>query len=101
MKKLIAIILIISLCAFSVFASGSQEESSSAKSDKKVTLTIWNSSQTTADFYNEVVTPAFLAQHPEVEKVEVLYTPIADFVKKLAVVLPAGDVPDLMEIEDS
>ena len=100
MKKLIAIVLIVALCAFSVFASGNQE-SAPAKSDKKVTLTIWNSSQTTADFYNEVVTPAFLAQHPEVEKVEVLYTPIADFVKKLAVVLPAGDVPDLMEIEDS
>ena len=71
-----------------------------AKSEK-ITLTLWNSSQTMVDWYNASVIPEFLKQNPDVGKVDILYMPIQDFTKKLAVVLPAGDVPDIMEIEDS
>jgi len=64
-------------------------------------LTIWNSSQTMVDFYKENVWPEFQKLHPEVTELEVLYMPIQDYVKKLAIALPSGDVPDVMEIEDS
>lgn len=106
MRKKLFILLLIVLVLFS-FASCAKKESSSSSESTATTsksgikLTLWNSSQTMADFYNEEVIPAFMELHPEVESIEVLYLPIQDFVKKLAVVLPAGDVPDIMEIEDS
>jgi len=92
MKKCIIVILIAG-CLFALAAC--------QKKPKSVTLEIWNSSQTMTEFYDEVVTPEFLKLYPEVEKVTVLYMPIQDYVKKIAVAVPAGDVPDLMEIEDS
>lgn len=106
MKKVHALAITALLCASGMaFANGGSEAvpaaSSSSASKEPVTLTLWNSSQTMADFYNNVVTPAFLKEHPEVKDVVLTYMPIQDFVKKLAVVLPAGDVPDIMEIEDS
>lgn len=82
-------------------SSSGSTGSSSTPAEGSITLTLWNSSQTMADFYNETVIPAFIEKYPEVKSVEVLYMPIADYVKRLAVVLPAGDVPDIMEIEDS
>ena len=101
MKKLLLVVLI-ALMAFSVFANGGGEATApkAERSKTPVTLTLWNSSQTMVDFYNSIF-PEFQKMYPEVEKLDILYMPIADFVKKLAVVLPAGDVPDVMEIEDS
>ncbi len=116
MKKKIYLVLIVALVSLFVFVgcskkedsqsainttSVSTEDSSTTKKGSGIKLTIWNSAQSMADFYNNTVTPAFLEKYPEVESVEVLYMPIQDFVKRLAVVLPAGDVPDIMEIEDS
>jgi ABC-type sugar transport system, periplasmic component len=117
MKKKLLAVLLISMVLFSFIGCAKKAETSVASDSSAapasasakevapqksgVKLTLWNSSQTMADFYNETVIPGFLASHPEVESVEVLYLPIQDFVKKLAVVLPAGDVPDIMEIEDS
>ena len=101
MKKLLLVVLI-ALMAFSVFANGGGEATApkAERSKTPVTLTLWNSSQTMVDFYNAIF-PEFQKMYPEVEKLDILYMPIADFVKKLAVVLPVGDVPDVMEIEDS
>lgn len=99
MKKVLLFALILCL-SIGLFAAGQSETSKEAASSG-VKLTLWNSSQTMADFYNNTVIPEFKKLHPEVESIEVLYLPIQDFTKKLAVVLPAGDVPDIMEIEDS
>ncbi len=96
MKRLVLTLLVMMSIFSMAFAQGSSDSPESG-----IKMTLWNSSQTMADFYNETVIPAFLEEHPEVESIEVLYLPIQDFVKKLAVVLPAGDVPDIMEIEDS
>ena len=114
MKKTVALVMMIAVMfcflgcskkiAESTQAMNVQPVASAAKTDvqeKKVTLSLWNSSQTMVDWYNTDVIPAFKQLHPEVENVEILYMPIADFTKKLAVALPAGDVPDIMEIEDS
>ena len=92
MKKFFAVLLIAGIL-FGLVAC--------QKKPKSVTLEIWNSSQTMTEFYDEVVTPEFKKLYPEVENVNVLYMPIQDYVKKIAVAVPAGDVPDLMEIEDS
>ena len=96
MKKVLAFILVLSLAVVTVFAGGSKESE-----EDGITLTLWGSSQTMVDFYEETVIPAFIEKYPEVKDVEVLYMPIEDFVQRLAVVLPAGEVPDIMEIEDS
>ena len=66
-----------------------------------ISLSLWSSSQTLSELYATVVVPKFLEKYPEVKNVEVNYTPIADFVKKIAVSLPAGSASDLLEIEDS
>ena len=97
MKKFLGFVLVLALAVTTVFAGGSKEESS----EDGITLTLWGSSQTMVDFYEETVIPAFIEKYPEVKDIEVLYMPIEDFVKRLAVVLPAGEVPDIMEIEDS
>lgn len=103
MKKFF-LVLLVAMTAFFAFANGGNEAATTApkaeRSNSPVTLTLWNSSQTMVDFY-EAIFPEFQKLYPEVEKLDILYMPIADFVKKLAVVLPAGDVPDIMEIEDS
>ena len=96
-KKLLFLLLIVAIMVTPLFAGGDSEKAGS----KEVKLTLWNSSQTMVEWYDEVVTPAFKEMYPEVTDVEVLYLPIQDFVKKLAVALPSGDVPDIMEIEDS
>ncbi len=80
------------------FAGGDAE---ATRSKSPVKLSLWNSSQTMVDWYNETVIPQFKKTYPEVESVDILYMPIQDFVKKLAVALPSGDVPDVIEIEDS
>jgi len=114
-KKSIFVLLLVALCVLCTFVSCSKKESSSSstqtaststtastqKAKGGIKLSLWNSSKTMVDFYNNTVIPGFIAKYPEVESVEVLYMPIQDFVKRLAVVLPAGDVPDVMEIEDS
>ncbi|MGX8679614.1 MAG: ABC transporter substrate-binding protein [Sphaerochaetaceae bacterium] len=102
-KVLLLAVLILAIGSFA-FANGSSEKAAPAeaeRSSKPVTLTLWNSSQTMVDWYNETVIPEFQKMYPEVQKVDILYMPIQDFVKKLAVALPSGDVPDVMEIEDS
>jgi multiple sugar transport system substrate-binding protein len=93
MKKK-GICFLIGLCLFGFI-------SCAKKAPENVSLEIWGSSQTMEMFYNEVVTPAFKKAYPEVENVNILYMPIQEYVKKIAVALPSGDVPDLMEIEDS
>lgn len=95
--RVLSVLAALILVPAMLFAGGSSE----AADEDGVVLTLWNSSQTMVDFYEEIVIPEFLATHPEVKDVEVLYMPIEDFVQRLAVVLPAGDVPDVMEIEDS
>lgn len=89
-KKLLVLVLAALLCVMPLTVGSAS-----------VKLSLWNSSQTMVDWYNEVVIPEFKKLHPEVSEVEVLYMPIQDFVKKLAVALPSGDVPDVIEIEDS
>ena len=93
--KVVSLFFILIAVSLNVYSGGQGE------SDEKIKLTLWNSSQTMVMWYNEAVIPQFLEKYPEVESVEVLYMPIQDFVKKLAVALPSGDVPDIMEIEDS
>ena len=90
-KSIICILIAGSLLGFAACKQG----------PKSVTLEIWNSSQTMTEFYDEIISPEFKKMYPEVENVNVLYMPIQDYVKKIAVAIPAGDVPDLMEIEDS
>ena len=85
MKKVLAFILVLSLAIVTVFAGGSKESE-----EDGITLTLWGSSQTMVDFYEEEVIPAFIEKYPEVKDIEVLYMPIEDFVQRLAVVLPAG-----------
>ncbi|HHU02352.1 MAG TPA: extracellular solute-binding protein [Christensenellaceae bacterium] len=92
MKRNLTLLLVV-LLVISCFPIATAKEG--------IVLTIWNSSQSMLTWYDEVVTPEFIKQHPEVSGVEVLYMPIQDYIKKLAVALPSGDVPDIMEIEDS
>lgn len=90
MKRRMVALLVVSLMLLMPLLAGAETK-----------LTIWNSSQTMVDFYKENVWPEFQKLHPEVTELEVLYMPIQDYVKKLAIALPSGDVPDVMEIEDS
>lgn len=94
MKKILSLILMIGMVTM-LFAGGAAEK----KDD--IVLTFWTSTAEAVDWYTNVVTPAFKAKHPEVKDVEISFTSIEDFNKKLPVVIPAGEAPDLMEMEDS
>lgn len=105
---LVALLLLGAGCSKSngTNSAGTSSDTSTPTTDvtsKKsgIKLTLWGSSQTMSEFYTSTIIPQFLEKYPEVDSVDVLYMPIADYVKKLAVALPAGDVPDIMEIEDS
>ena len=96
---LTTLVLILGLTFVGLVTPASVAAGSPAKGS--ISLSLWASSQTLSEMYANVVTPKFLEKYPEVKNVEVNYTPIADFVKKIAVALPAGSASDIMEIEDS
>jgi multiple sugar transport system substrate-binding protein len=95
----LAVVLVLSLTFVVVLVPTAFGGTSLAKGS--ITLSLWSSSQTLSELYASVVVPKFLEKYPEVKNVEVNYTPIADFVKKIAVSLPAGSASDILEIEDS
>ncbi|MCK9288272.1 MAG: ABC transporter substrate-binding protein, partial [Sphaerochaetaceae bacterium] len=94
MKKFLTVILALAMVS-ALFAGGASEQ----KED--IVLTFWTSTAEAVDWYTNVVTPAFKVKHPEVKDVEITFTSIEDFNKKLPIVIPSGEAPDLMEMEDS
>ena len=96
MKKLTALLCVLCVMTFTVFAMGGGDSDKAVAEDGKTTVVFWSWLPTVIDW--DPIYEAFKAENPDID-IEYVRTEQSDYFQKLQVALASGTGPDLFGLQ--